>query len=417
MDLAVKIITIIYILVVLPWVYVQAETAPPEGPRAYSIEELVERAHSQYPLLASAHLKIEEIISRGRHEGRWQNPSISASGGARLSENDTGYEYGVSLEQGFYFPGKQRLKRDIMRFREQHSRLSARDLRNYIRLEVTRLSCEYAVAMIKMEHVEERLKRFRLIEAYMKGRVAASPQQRVEKNIIESKTLLMSRHINAIRQQAYVLFNRLNLYTCIKSPTLPRVDVSWYTKAPAVDFDGLSAVVNENNIAILKRMASIKESEAELKLAARESAPDLDTSVYFNEESLEGQTERSVGAEVTLPLPILDQNKHARRAAEKKIEAEKLKLEHTRNRVLSELSALTFQYRNASHMIIQFPLSRINTIDKIMSYADREFKKGRIDLGTYLELDSETHEIMQQIYSSQLDLVTLYAKIQYLRGE
>ena len=196
MGLPVKIITIIYILVIFPCVYVQAASAPPEGPRIYSIEELIELAHNQYPLLASAHLKIEEIISMGLHEGRWQNPSISASGGARLSENDTGYEYGISLGQAFYFPGKQRLKKDIMRFREQQYRLSARDLRNYIRLEVTRLSYEYAVALIKMEHIEDRLKRFRLIEAYMKGRVAASPKQIVEKNIIESKTLLLSTHIN-----------------------------------------------------------------------------------------------------------------------------------------------------------------------------------------------------------------------------
>jgi len=46
-----------------------------------------------------------------------------------------------------------------------------------------------------------------------------------------------------------------------------------------------------------------------------------------------------------------------------------------------------------------------------MRYADREFRRGRVQMVTYLEMDTQTHEMVESIYESQMELVRVYTAL------
>jgi hypothetical protein len=52
-----------------------------------------------------------------------------------------------------------------------------------------------------------------------------------------------------------------------------------------------------------------------------------------------------------------------------------------------------------------------------MRYADEEFRRGRVTLATYLEMDAQTHEMIEMIYSSQVALVRSYTSLLFLAAE
>ncbi len=68
-------------------------------------------------------------------------------------------------------------------------------------------------------------------------------------------------------------------------------------------------------------------------------------------------------------------------------------------------------------MVKSFPVSEIKRLEESMGYADAEFRKGRVALTTYLEMDAAAHEMLEEIFLAQLDLVNLYTSLLFLAAE
>ncbi|MBN2079980.1 MAG: TolC family protein [Spirochaetes bacterium] len=385
------------------------------GPN-YSLSQLHALALENSLALKATELQIDEVIHAGAREGRWLNPDLGISGGGRFGGKDTGYEYGISIEQEFYFPGKNRVRRDIARLRQEQARLNHEELKHYITFDTTNIAFQYAVAMQKLRHADGRLKRIRLIQAYLSGRKAISPKHRVEKDIITAKISILAGQVSETRNHVYILYNRLNLYTGLGYGKLPTIDVPWYVNPPVFDFPALRASLEQSNPGILKRSSAARRAKEEVRLARKERAPDFDIGVYYNEESLGSSRERSVGAGITIPLPLSGRTGSAIREKESAARVEMTLLEQSRLEALSRLETLHARYTTATDMIRAFPLARLDSIERSMRYADYEFRRGLIDLATYLEMDSSMHEYIESVYQAQIDMASVHAELVFLSG-
>ncbi len=63
------------------------------------------------------------------------------------------------------------------------ARLSHDEMKLYVKYRVARLAFEYMTGVEKIDHLEDRYRRFRLVETYLKGRRFQSPQHIVEKTL------------------------------------------------------------------------------------------------------------------------------------------------------------------------------------------------------------------------------------------
>jgi hypothetical protein len=91
--------------------------------------------------------------------------------------------------------------------------------------------------------------------------------------------------------------------------------------------------------------------------------------------------------------------------------------EHVARLLTQKVRELYAHYELAGKMVERFSMARVPALEGSMRYADSEFRKGRVALGTYLEMDTQTHETLEMMYASQIDLVNLYTSLLFLAAE
>ncbi len=379
----------------------------------YTPDELVTRALSQYKLLTAQKLRIDEFRYGKKGAVMWQNPRFDITMGRKSVKERSGYHFGFGVEQGIHYPGKRQLREEIVRFEENRARLSYEEMRSYVRHMVTLHTYKYAAQLQKAIHASGRLKRLRLIGAYMRGRRVVSPQRIIERRIINTRILMLEQDLSRVRADTKVAFLKLNVYTGLPVDALPDVRVTWYTEAPVLDFSGIMKRAKEESYAVRKQDEVVKKSGKEHELAKRERYPDFGFSLFYNEEDA-GEKERIVGGGISIPLPLLNRNQYAIDRSRVQMERNRAILLNTRRKLVAELASLFEEYRLYSSLIRKFSINDVKSIEASMRYADREFRKGRVVLQTYLEMDAQSHELLEAVLNAQIRLVEVHSAILYL---
>lgn len=389
-----------------------------DGPaRTYTVDELIAMALSRYEELAAQGERVKEYGHAARQAGEWQNPVIGGELSRKSTNRYSWEEYAFSLTQPVYFPGKQKLRREIARFDENMQLLSADEMKLYMQHEVTRLSYEYAIRQFRARHLEERQGRMKLLNGYMKGRVIIAPQKIVESNIVQYRLMLLEKELLRLETDQRLSYELLNLYTKMNEPALPNIQVDWLEKAPPLALDGLIERADESSFVVLKQKDFLKKAEKEIELAEGEPYPDVGVSVFYSEQELEELRERTFGGGLAFPIPVLTRNKNAIERFRAKAKSEKLLLEHAKNSVRNEIRRLHAEYEYASSMMRRFPMAIMGRIENAMRYADAEFLKGRVDFQTYLDMETQSHETLETVMDTQMDVVRLYTGMMFLSAQ
>jgi cobalt-zinc-cadmium efflux system outer membrane protein len=382
----------------------------------YTVDTLISRALSQYELLTASKLRIDEFRYGKQDAAKWQNPDLTITLGRKSVQKQSGHLYGFSIEQNIPYPGKQRLREEIVSFEENRAQLSYEEMRSYVHYKVMLLAYEYAAQLQKIEHAEGRLRRLRLIDAYMRGRRVVSPQRIVERKIIHGKTLMLERELSRVKSDTRVAFLKLNVYTGLPTEVLPDVRVTWYVEAPALDLSELLKHAERKSYALRKQNEAVKRSEKELELSKRERYPDFGFSLFYDEEEA-GEKERVVGGGISIPLPLLHRNRYAIERDRVRIERNRALLLNTKKQLHAELRSLFEEYQLYGSLIKKFTIDDIDSIEESMRYADREFRRGRVTLQTYLEMDAQSHELLEAVYNAQINLMEAYSTILFITNQ
>ena len=80
------------------------------------------------------------------------------------------------------------------------------------------------------------------------------------------------------------------------------------------------------------------------------------------------------------------------------------------------MNELFSDYEYARRSIRRFPSHELKKTHARMSYADREFRRGRVDPSVYLETDAQSDEFHDAIFNSQLRFVIAYARLLQFAG-
>ncbi len=392
--------------------------APPQGyaaenPKKYTIEALVSLAESNHLPLE---IKKAEIVGKKElslQEKQWENPEAGVSLGGKKAGAETGLEYSVTLSQRLPISGKKGVSAEIAKLEEREARIALEEARLALRYEITRLAYAYARDMEKIKHVQERLKRIRLISAHMQGHLLVAPQRIVERNIVREKLARMEKELLEIRKSVTVSYNALNHY--LKLPARPSftVDLAWFSRAPDMDYDGLLSMAMKDNFAIRYHEGAVARAEKAVSLAKRDVMPDIGLDVYYGADTLK-EKEQTFGGGITLPLPILSQNRHGIGKESSNLKSRRIALLHARETARYKMAELYAEYKYAGGMVALFPVSRLEDLEKKMDYADDEFRKGRVTLASYLEMDYTLHESVESVFESQLLLVGAYTELLFM---
>ena len=390
---------------------------PAYADSVYTLDELIKRSLSRYELLRASRHRITGQKYAAKQASELMNPEVSLSGGSKRTPGTHGYLYGIELNQHFYFPGKQALRREIAEYGIRISELEHSEMQLFIRYEVTRLAYAYASLLEHSTHVKHRLRRLRLIDSYLTGRKIIAPQKRVERDIIRLKVGMLERAAAENSVKMRTAFDRLNVYICTESEGAPpAVDIEWYRDIPEIDPAAIKGKAIRDNLLLQRYRAQVRMNRAGERLSRREAFPDPGISLFYTEEHA-GTTERSFGGGFTVAIPVLNRNRNAVMISRARTKEKKNELIYSERSLVNELNLLIKKYQAASMLVRDLPVSYADILEQKMRYADREFRKGRVDLQTYLEIDSMAYESLEAIYRAQVQLVDAHTQILFLTAD
>ncbi|MBI2891601.1 MAG: TolC family protein [Nitrospirae bacterium] len=392
-----------------------ARNASAEVEGRLTLSDLIQRALERSEFIPSLRARVDQDRFSAVQAGAWTNPTGGLSSGL-VQESGTGPLFEVSVSQPIFYPGKQRLRREIGELGAEENGVRLVELELAVTRDVVRLAYEYVIAQRKRAINESRQKSFDVIRSYLGGRLFPSPQQQAERRIVEARLRNIAADSLVIEGALRSVFESLNFYIGFEAGPPPELDIPRLRGTGSVDRRLWLARAMTRNTELSAQRVRLAAARKEKDLALLEAKPDFEPNVFFG-DGTRGGGEREFGIGLALPIPVLNRNLAGIRSAQRKIEAEDRLRRHVERQIEAELGQLWSEYEIARQAVRLYPDSRLAELNAQIKEAEGEFRKGRVDLLTFLELDSEVVETNFRALDAQVALLEKFLDLLFLAGE
>ncbi|MDH5654849.1 MAG: TolC family protein [Spirochaetia bacterium] len=396
---------------------------PVSGEKSYSVEEIIQIAVKNSNILKAEDARLKGMEGSVKQSKRWKNPQVSASYGVRSESGSStlgipeaggkGYGYSVSLTQPFSSPGKKKMGTEIQKTLKDNAGLSLENSKRRLYYDVIFLTFSYREVDEHLEHLNERYRRFQKIQRFLKSRQFVSPQKKMEKVLIQNHMDILNQEIKNKLTRKDILWKRLNLYLEFENPV--EIRSSWYRNGIVLDQMELRSKIHDHSKTAQQRN-EIEMKKIEKKKAKRERFPDYALSLIYSEEKV-SQTEKFIGAGVTVEIPLWNRNSGRISYYDSEIQAEEEELKHLEKKILSELDEFLYDYENKRKILKKYPMSSLSRVHRQMAEADGFFRRGVLDILTYLEMDQSSSDLHEVYFHVQMDYIAAYLKVLEITGQ
>lgn len=391
-----------------------ASNSPPKS--VYSVPELVSLALKNNSILNSQIARSEGAHLAGKQERSWSGPSLEMSAGRRKDESTSGPLYEAALSQPLAVLGKKSLRGRLFDLESDSWEAQRAASETAIELDVIQLAIEYAVHRRLADFVEKRQNRFSLIKSYMKGRVFASPQKKAESHIVQNRLAILVSEALQAEADYKSFFEKLRVYVPLGSSPYPEIKVPWFTGKKALEAKEWIEKALQNNPGLRLKDLSVKNADIEKKLASLEKWPDPNLTASFEEgKATEKETNSSVG--LSFEFPTWNGNRAGVKSAEKKRDAEEKLREFQEWQLRTEVPRALIEYDAIRLAVQKYPITHLEELETQLRETENGFRKGQVDLLTFLELDSTVSETFTQVLESQSIFMAKLAELFRLSGE
>lgn len=384
------------------------------GSKEWDLRSIMETAEKNSPLLTAIHSDLESLFYKRRQEGKTQNPSVYVDYGQRKAADESGAEYAVQIEQPIYFPGRKELKQLLVDNDSKIKEIQQIEAYNSIRLSSIKFAYRYLVAADKKNHVKERLKRLSLIENYIKARPFFTPQAKTDLYIIETKILALRKHFNDLQLGASKDYESLNLY--LRQESIPKLKIPYYKGGIKFDLKELEKRAISQNPSILAAKGELDKARTELRLANLEKYPDYSITSQIGEDK-SGVANRFYDFGLKFRIPVWDQFQNKVASAETNMKSKQDRLAYQENLIQTSFKQAYLDYEQAKMNLDLYDLNQLDRIDRDLNFADMEFKRGRIQLISYLELENQLHETHHAVLDAQISHLESLLNLLYITNE
>ena len=380
----------------------------------YSLASLVDRVLNQSPLLDSFKSRVEEKRFLSRQARALPNPEGSFSGGQKSEGSQDGSLYEASFSQTILFPGKLRARVLVAEADVELTRLSQLETELFLISEAVRLAYDYEVNRRLKEFARKRLERFNLIKTYLQAYPFVSPQKRTERRIVEARLKKISAERFEIEAELQRSLEKLKLYLPVKANAL-EIDLPWLAGRQLPDAARWQKEAQEQNPELATQRTLIERAHKEKDLAAKESLPDFNASIFYGRESAL-ETERTAGLGLSIPLPIFNRNRDLIQSLKMRIEAEEKLKDFKERELASQLGILLAEIEASRQTLLKYPLSLMTDLENDFKETETEFRKGRVDFLVFVELENEIAETYHRALDAQKLLAEKLATLFALAG-
>jgi outer membrane protein, heavy metal efflux system len=369
-----------------------------------SLERIVSLALENAPVLKSERAQVASEKNQLEQAGAWPNPTLALDGGRVANDSLSQFEgpiYEAALSQTIPFPGKRGARQDAAaaQLKTAESSLAERLLRT--QHEAVVLAYRLAALSHLVKHIEDRKARFALVRTYLRSRSFASPVQEVEKDLIELRLSSLEEHLaqrESDYQSAWLELNQL-----IEQPAPVDPQVRWWKSPKVVNAQDSMQVAEQKNPQLERARYSLDRAQAELRQGRLSIWPDFSLGFGYRREGPQSNGTSFYTGSLAVSLPLWDRGQHLGPALEQAAQAQHWKVESQRRLLQSELGRAAVHLEKARKSILLFALDRAASARKAFDRAEMEFRRGRLPITAFFEIESQSHEMLDRVYEVQAE--------------
>ncbi len=297
----------VFLGLLVPWGHARAEEAPPRPVSFY-----IEAALANNPSLSAMQERIRMKENAAIRAGALDDPkawigvtNVPIRSWSFRDEDMTGKEIGLS--QMFPYPGKLKLRTDVVTREKEQTEFDLQEMRNMLRAEIEMAYSDLSSVRRQAEVVRQAREILREIvavsqEMYAVGRVAQADVHRGQVEFEKMREMLL-----VLENREKVLSIRLN--TLAAMPPDQPVPAIFDLQEFAFPYrkEELIVLYNEERPARKSVQARVLKGEASIEMARREYYPDFEVSAsYMQRDAMPDGTSRSdmFSSMVLVNLPI-----------------------------------------------------------------------------------------------------------------
>ncbi len=380
----------------------------------YSTQELINRAVLRNPELQAQRMNADAGQKFTEQAGKWDNPVVELGMEKKEEREGTTDFVHLGLAQSIPRPGRLGAKTEAAKANARKAFVETRAAEVRLRADVLKAIYAYKIANEKAEHGKERWERFKTVSLYLNSRTFASPQKFAEAAIVRTKLLVLGRDFRRLTADRKIAWNRLNLFLGLNEDA--KFTAPWYRSAPDYSAERLLALAENQNPMRESERARADQLRHELALARSESFPNVVLSATYSDGS-GVHPEKLYGLGLAFPLPLLNGNRAAIRGVEIQKDAQQERIKWISDSLRAEIASALEKYNSAKSSLESLKPDEAARFEKDMRSIDQSFKRGQVDLMTYIEADAEHFESLNAIFDSQADFIAAHTVLLALIGQ
>ena len=365
----------------------------------------------------SSLLQVHELEKRALEQemttkGKWANPQVMGQFGSLRSGTMSGSTAEVSLTQAIPLSDKYSLKKAMgeAAVAAQHSQSDF--YKNWVSHQAILSAWKVHVQQELFTHVSERARRLELIKRYLDSRPHVTPKQKAELTIINSMLLQLERGQDDKKHELQVAINDLEFWLGKKvQPSELAFEIPKNHLSPS----GF-AISTEKDQELIEARQKLQLSRLDADLARKEKRPDLFLGGGYRVENVSPLNQFTY-AIVGLNIPIWDTGTGRSEASSIRRMRDEKNLEETQKRLQLKHENQLEALKLAEKHLNRYSQRLIKEQEKAIDSAEIGFKQGQIDVNTFLQVETQTHETIDQVYMAWVNYLEQLSTLQILRGE
>jgi outer membrane protein TolC len=380
--------------------------------KSYSPTQLALLAEERAPLI-KMQIENQSAATRQISQSRLiANPILSIQSGTLKSGSQAGAVVDVTLNQPIPWPGKRQADINSAKILERITATDLEESKLLVNHSVSLLSLELASLVELEKHNKERKHRFSIIHRFLTSRPLASPSQMVEKNLIETQIRLVETQMFDIETKKNSISEQLSMLTGQSDLS---IDLNWSSIKDPPSKESFLKLIEESPD--YKRSQKFEElAQNRVEQASYLARPDILVGLNYREENVAPKN-HFYHANFAIVIPIIDRGQHSIERAK----AEARREEASKKLVLLNSSAsLNRSYQvliSAHHSTKIFNVRDMKKTERQFHEAEAAFRKGRIDVTTFLQSDMQIHESIDLAYISMIKYYTALSELRMLTGQ
>ncbi len=379
---------------------------------ALTLSDVRDLAVQNSSALKSKELESMALGSEKNLRGKWQNPQLMGQVGSLKSAGQVGSTIEFSLVQAVPLSDKFGQRRELAELALQSYEKEKKYFTQWVEHEALLASWRLLVARELYTHGIERAERIKLIQKYLLTHPRVSIRQKVEQSIIGSLVLQLQKMQDQKKHDLFQAEKELSYWI---GRQIKADEISFqFPDEKKVFIPIEDKTIEDIELILAKNQLDISKIDAEM--AKKERRPDLFLGAGYRVENVIPQNQFSYGV-IGLNIPIWDTGALRSEATRARVKRDEKMLEESQKKVILKHQKQVEMVQYFLSQVRRFPNRLLNEQEKSIHQAEIGFKQGLIDVNTFLLSETQTHDVIDQIYLSWMGYLENLSTLQLMRSE